>query len=1052
MQVDWKIVGGVALTALLAGCGSSNKSQTSSATTSQGLSGSSNTLIGSARTYYSAADLASTPGKYTNGDPQPAVTCIQGAMYCDITGTAPIPAAMILPLESGILNGEGLPNDTANKQTQPYAVASSLQSAPVCDVRIYRYEYATIDGTGSPTMASGALMLPSIPAGASAAAQTQCSGARPTVLYTHGTAISRFYDLALNISVPAQLGGNDQDAAADVAELAANFVSQGYIVVGPNYAGYNTSPLKYHPYLNGDQQPVDAADSLTAAQQVLPTIASANKLTISQNGKLFVTGYSQGGFVAMATLQYLQNHGHPATAGATLSGAYSLENFGDSVINGAVGAGSTLFASMMIESFENLASGSLVGTTIFNPLYPYADKSLPAFETYTQLTTPSGSGAPQAIPTYALFDSAPDASKYPLSAAQNAYKNPQSGGPSPFLASLGLDPTNYLFQDSFREAYLQDEQTNPDGASQMSALTSFSDPTFTNSTNLTNYFQTTNLATAANPQNPLRKILKRFDLRNYVPKMPLLMCGGAGDPTVFFLQNTVLMYGNLGQAMALPTNPLTAPVAMVDLGTPEVGVITSEADAATGSSQPLGTSTGQFPTPLNAAAIPSLSNFSALVSTAQSNYLKDMTSVFESAYSGQYKATLQGDVAQVFNDAFVSTQTGLMNTTFGMSSVQAIVGQMTDNQTGAAGSWTRETATVASAATAAATGMLSVNSLSPSVINAVSAAVMKYSVGGYTSNLYTAAYNAALAAAGAAAVKSGATATSIQTAASTAAGAAIGGDTTDTGAIVNAIVTAAMTTLANNTTYLPAVAAATVAAVTAISGAEAGKATADALNQVQQTTSTVYAADTAAGNASMYGASLENTFLINGPAQALQGSLATSTVNPALTQGGFSSYATAFVATYVGGVELATHNAVPVATATQAAYASMQKVGAGAQVLSLSIGTATASAVDTGVTPAANTSGGEAVAQYSSAAVSQAAVSAGSAAQNPTLLAQIASANPLINGQPLGSAQSVATTEGATLAAADARNGLGAMLKTIHGVVEVPYCMALAQNWFKMYQ
>ena len=36
--------------------------------------------------------------------------------------------------------------------------------------------------------------------------------------------------------------------------LASLFVSQGYIVVTPNYAGYDTSTLPYHPYLIADQQ------------------------------------------------------------------------------------------------------------------------------------------------------------------------------------------------------------------------------------------------------------------------------------------------------------------------------------------------------------------------------------------------------------------------------------------------------------------------------------------------------------------------------------------------------------------------------------------------------------------------------------------------------------------------------------------------------------------------------------------------------------------------------------------------------------------------------
>jgi len=76
------------------------------------------------------------------------------------------------------------------------------------------------------------------------------------------------------------------------------FAAHGYIVVAPNYAGYDTSSLPYHPFLNGDQQSKDMIDALAAARTALPNTSSA---ATSDSGKLFVSGYSQGGYVAMAT-------------------------------------------------------------------------------------------------------------------------------------------------------------------------------------------------------------------------------------------------------------------------------------------------------------------------------------------------------------------------------------------------------------------------------------------------------------------------------------------------------------------------------------------------------------------------------------------------------------------------------------------------------------------------------------------------------------------------------------------------------------------------------
>ena len=88
--------------------------------------------------------------------------------------------------------------------------------------------------------------------------------------------------------------------------MASVFAAQGYVVIAPNYAGYDTSSLTYHAYLNADQQSKDMIDALVAARNALPIAATPST---TDNGKLFITGYSQGGYVAMATHRALQAQG-----------------------------------------------------------------------------------------------------------------------------------------------------------------------------------------------------------------------------------------------------------------------------------------------------------------------------------------------------------------------------------------------------------------------------------------------------------------------------------------------------------------------------------------------------------------------------------------------------------------------------------------------------------------------------------------------------------------------------------------------------------------------
>ena len=160
---------------------------------------------------------------------------------------------------------------------------------PECRIDVYHFEYQTVDPAGDITPASAALMVPNDSA-------SPCQGERPIVLYAHGTTTDKAFNMA------------DLEASDNTEGLlmAAVFAADGYIVVAPNYVGYDTSTLGYHPYLNGDQQSKDMIDALTAARSALPTAGAPDT---TDGGLLLVTGYSQGGYVAMATHRALQEMG-----------------------------------------------------------------------------------------------------------------------------------------------------------------------------------------------------------------------------------------------------------------------------------------------------------------------------------------------------------------------------------------------------------------------------------------------------------------------------------------------------------------------------------------------------------------------------------------------------------------------------------------------------------------------------------------------------------------------------------------------------------------------
>ncbi len=364
----------------------------------------------------------------------------------------------------------------------------AVAGTPACGVDFYHIEYNTVGGAGEKTTASGALMVPT-------GAAPACSGPRPVVLYAHGTQTDKTANVA-DISNPNNTEG---------ALIAAVFAAHGFIVVAPNYAGYDTSSLPYHPFLNGDQQSKDMIDALAAARTALPHMASA---ATSDGGKLFVTGYSQGGYVAMATHKALQEGGIAVTASAPMSGPYALEAFGDAVFFGSVDIGSTVFADLLTTSYQRSYQNLYTTPTqVFETAYAGSIEAL--LPSATPLATLFANGK---LPQTALFNSTtPVTGNATLDAALAVPANP--------VFALGFGPSN-LITNNYRVSYALDALANPDGAV----------PT-----------PRAGVPLAAAPQHPLREDLKKNDLRDWIPHSPLLMCGGDQDPTVFFSVNTGTM-------------------------------------------------------------------------------------------------------------------------------------------------------------------------------------------------------------------------------------------------------------------------------------------------------------------------------------------------------------------------------------------------------------------------------------------------------------------------------------------------------------------------------
>ncbi len=163
------------------------------------------------------------------------------------------------------------------------------------------YTYETVDPYGLPITASALLVLP-----------RDTNGPLPLVSMQHGT-------IPYKIGAPSQpVGGVSGDLYFSFWAYA--FASQGYAVVVPDYLGLGNSP-GYQAYLHARSEATCVVDALRAGR----SLCASNDVTL--DGRLLLTGYSQGGHVTMATHRELESfHADEfqVTASAPCAGPYDL--------------------------------------------------------------------------------------------------------------------------------------------------------------------------------------------------------------------------------------------------------------------------------------------------------------------------------------------------------------------------------------------------------------------------------------------------------------------------------------------------------------------------------------------------------------------------------------------------------------------------------------------------------------------------------------------------------------------------------------------------------
>ncbi len=160
-------------------------------------------------------------------------------------------------------------------------------------VSFYRVVYETVDPQGQVIQASGLLAVP-----------LDSDSPLPLLSYQHGTLMRR----------------SDAPSAVETDLFAMIGAASGYVTVAADYLGFGESP-GLHPYVHDKSLASAVIDMLRASR----TYCAENG--ISLNDRLFLAGYSEGGYATMAAHKEMETH-YPEefniTASAPMAGPYDL--------------------------------------------------------------------------------------------------------------------------------------------------------------------------------------------------------------------------------------------------------------------------------------------------------------------------------------------------------------------------------------------------------------------------------------------------------------------------------------------------------------------------------------------------------------------------------------------------------------------------------------------------------------------------------------------------------------------------------------------------------
>jgi pimeloyl-ACP methyl ester carboxylesterase len=216
------------------------------------------------------------------------------------------------------------------------------------DVEVHKFIYDTIDGSGNATKASGVVLIPK-------------NGPKTMsmMVYQRGT-------IAKDSEAPSQ--------SSTFQTLGIAYATSGYVTVMPDLLGFGDSTIPIHPYVIAKPTATASIDLMRAAR----TYCKNNK--VSLNGRVLLTGYSQGGYSAMALHKVIQEEYKSefnVIASAPMAGPYDLSGTMLNTVLANQPHPNPFFFAFVALAFNDQYKFAATNADMFNE--PYATNVPPLF-------------------------------------------------------------------------------------------------------------------------------------------------------------------------------------------------------------------------------------------------------------------------------------------------------------------------------------------------------------------------------------------------------------------------------------------------------------------------------------------------------------------------------------------------------------------------------------------------------------------------------------------------------------------------------------------------